>query len=909
MESNLSQPYLKTKLQPPAMRQHQLPRPALSARLAEILRMPLTLVCAPPGYGKTTTLVEWVRNAVVPVAWLTLDDSENDAVRFFHSLVLAVQIIYPDLGKSAQAALNYPADDMLGVASRLFVNDLVDLRSALVLVLDDYHIIHNQEAHNILAYLLEHHPPNLHLVIASREEPPINLARRRARGAVLEIRAVDLRFRKAEIAAFMNEVIGFTPSEQVLGALEEQTEGWAAAVQLAGLSLRSGEEEIPSGALLAGQHYIFEYLAQEVLDRQPPALQRFLLASSVVERVCGPLCDALVESFLPEKDGAACLDALMHANLFVHALDNEHRWYRYHALFADYLRQSLRMKHAAWELQLQRQAAEWFAAKGLVEEACKHALAAQDYEALARYLERYVEQLEKNGELTTIATWLQRVPEALFPHHPRLNLSRAWVSFASIDLVQAGSYLDMAESSPQLQTDSMLRAGVLTARALFFGLAGNYRQAQRYGAEADRTIPEKNHYLYSMLKFNLSFPYFMNNEMDRAVQELETAIQSALKCNTPLVALLSLRVLGEAHIHLGHLTLAEQTFLRAGEIVDECMGENSPLKGISWMGLGEVYRQRNQMERAQALLEAGVSECLTFMPVIAVDGLIWLSELKHGRGDRAGAQAALRRVVEIGNIHSHRLLDEWWSRVMLLRLNIQQGYLDEVERWLKASGVDLKDPLNQPLISADMPLYIQDASQYIIARFLLANGRSRQSAAQIHLARGILERVVPVSEAHGLYSLVLEGLVLLVQALISLEEPEQAQTRLLQALRIGAQERPLRVFLDEREALMDTLSAWRQLPMPPAERKYFDEILAAWQAEKTTPAVEVIQQKGLVEPLSRREMEVLRWLAAGKSNKEIAAGLVLSLNTVKRHTAAVMGKLSAKNRTEAVHIGKEQGII
>ncbi|PKO13454.1 MAG: hypothetical protein CVU39_18790 [Chloroflexi bacterium HGW-Chloroflexi-10] len=909
MDLNPTQPYLKTKLQPPPVRRDLVPRLDLYARLEDIPRMPFTLVCAPPGYGKTTSLVEWSRSRTLPVAWLTLDDSENDVVRFFHTLVLAIQVVVPHAGKAAVAALNYLAEDMLEVALRLLVNDLAEMDTALVLVLDDYHVIRNAEIHHILTYLLEHHPPNLHLVIASREEPPINLTRRRARGALLEIRALDLSFNTKEIQTFLNEVMGLKLSQDQVEHLQKHTEGWAAAIQLAGLSLRGGEREATLDGRLAGQHYIFEYLAEEVLDRQPPAVQRFLLATATVERMCGPLCDSLVESFLPGKDGVACLDSLEHANLFVQPLDNEHRWYRYHSLFAEYLRLVLQKNDPERLNFLNRQAAAWYASQGLWDEACKHALAANDLLALAGYLQTSVETLEKRGELSTLAFWLRQLPEETIVQYPHLNLARAWVSFSSLDLDKAAGYLLQVEASAAYHTDRLLKGGVLTARSLFSGLMGDYEQAHRYGTEALNYLPGETHYLYGMLRFNLSFPCFLNNQLDQAVQELEAAVHAALISNTPLVALLALRVLGEAYIMLGHLTQAEQTFLRAGEIVDECIGENSPLMGLSWMGLGEVYRQRNDLERAQALLEAGVSECLTFMPIIAVDGLIWLSQLKQGRGDRLGAQAAMRRVFEIANLNNHPILDDWWSKVALLRLNIQQGHLDEVDRWLAAEGLDANSVESPDEIMPDAPLYIREGSRYVAARFLLAVGRRDQNREAIGKARRMLEEVLPLSEQAGLLGMVMEGLVLLVQSLVLLGEEEAAQTQFVRVLRLGMSERPLRVFLDEETALMEVLSGWQKMPLAPQERAYFEQILAAWQTQNTQLPETPLQSRQLVEPLSRREMEVLRWLAAGKSNKEIAAGLVLSLNTVKRHTAAVMGKLGAKNRTEAVRIGKEHAII
>jgi len=918
METTLTEPYLKTRLIHPQVRSQRVPRQRLLHRMEEAWRVPLTLVCAPAGYGKTTLLVDWTHANPVPVAWLTLSPEENDAVRFLNYLILALQTLEPELGKAAQAALNLPAAEMLESSLHLLVNDLANLTNSLALVLDDYHWIEMPAIHAALEHLVEHLPPSLHLVIASRAEPPLHLTRLRARAVVLELRAADLSFQPDEIASFLNEVMALGLPLEECQRLGEQTEGWPAALQLAALSLRSGERPAGPAVFSAGQHYIFEYLAEEVLHQQPPALQRFLLHTCILEQLTGPLCDVLVEPFLLEKSGAECLDYLEHASLFTQALDSEHRWYRYHALFADFLRQQLQCQFPDRVPVLHRQAATWLAGHGAPGDAFRHALAGNDQEQAASLVEACAETLQQRGELTTLERWVTALPEALVLSRPRLNLARAWIALSNLNLAQAGAYLDQTEQACEalvsrgVQTGSLVYGEILAARTLLTGMLGRVDEAQACAQQAMRLLPGEQHYLAGLLKFNISLPLLLAGRVPQAVHALEEAVALAQLSHTPFVALLSLRMLGEAYLLAGRLGRAEHAFRQIGELVEREWGPGTLMAGLAWLGLGEIARQHNDFARASQYLNEGIETTLTWMPALAMDGFMWQAWLKQASGDAAGAQAVTQRAHLVSETHSQDILDDWWLPITSVRLSITQGYLEDALRWARSTGLDLENLGNLEQYLLEPPIYFRESVLYTLVRLFLVLGRREKTPRALEKAQKILACLVPMNEELGQYAMLLEGLLLAAQVEQALDQPHAAQDFLHRALDLGAPERPLRVFLDEGPSLMTLLSERRSLELPPFERAYLEEILDAWNAE-TQPVTAASRRPagppGLVEPLSFRELEVLRWLAEGKSNQQIAAGLVLSLNTVKKHVSTIMDKLGASNRTQAVQIARQIGIL
>src|SRR5437588_1521367 len=425
-------PILATKLYIPRLRPNVVSRPRLIERLHEGLHRNLTLIAAPAGFGKTTLVSEWLAGGARPTAWLSLDEGENDPARFLTYLVAALRTIAPTLGEGVLGALQSPQPPPPEAMLTALLNDLTTISDHLVLVLDDYHVLDAKAVDHALTFLLEHLPPQMHLVIATREDPPLPLARLRARGHLTEVRAADLRFTPSEAAAFLNQVMGLDLSAEDIAALERRTEGWIAGLQLAAISLQ-GREDVPGfiRAFTGSHHFVLDYLLEEVLGQQDARLQTFLLHTSILHRMSGPLCDAVLLD--PSASGQATLEHLERANLFLVPLDNERRWYRYHHLFADLLRQRLHQSFVSSPgdaesqvNELHRRASVWYEDHGLEIEAFHHAVAANDVEHATRLVEGKGMPLQFRGAVTPVLHWLESLPKTVLDARPSL-----WVMYAS----------------------------------------------------------------------------------------------------------------------------------------------------------------------------------------------------------------------------------------------------------------------------------------------------------------------------------------------------------------------------------------------------------------------------------------------------------------------------------------------
>jgi LuxR family maltose regulon positive regulatory protein len=910
--------FLKTKLIRPWPRVERVIRPRLLRLMDRVFTAPLTLVCAPAGYGKTTLLASWVETCPAPVAWLSLEEGENDPERFLNYLILALQQIAPGMGKGAQVTFGLPGRGMLENNLRLLVNDMAGLSEPAVLVLDDYHLIRSRQVHGLMGFLVEHLPPAFHLIIASRTQPPLSIARLRGRSTVLELRASDLSFQSDEVEAFLNQVMDLHLSKEACRQVEKRTEGWAAALQLVALSMQSGESGITTDAFGSGLHFIFDYLADEVLRHLPEPMQRFLMHTAILDRASGPLCDALVEPFAPCASGAECLETLEHANLFTQALDGEHRWYRYHALFADFLRERLKQTQPEVIPELHSRAARWLAAQGSFEEACKHAQAGKNEELLVWLIETYAEQLEKMGELAILERWINLLPDHVIRSHARVSLARAWISAARLDVHTASTYLDAVEQALQEDDSPSIRSEAMAARAFIAGVSDQPEEVRSYTERAFRQmpggLPGEKHFLVGLLMINKSFPLIMSGRLKEAIDTLEDATAAGIESNSAIIVLLAMRLLGEAYMMNGRLSQAEQVFLDARKYIEKQLDGNSLIDGMALMGLGEVLRQRNDLAKAEVYLEDGLKKTLVWMPAMALDGFLWLAALKQALGHGAEAQNLLRQALQVNATNTFPLLDGWFIGIAAVRMDVLQGYLEAGLRWAESTGLDMKEAGNLDRMFPGTPPPFREMAFYVMARLFLVLGRREKVAGALENAKRILDYTLPFSEQAGMYTALIEGLLILAQVEQALGHAERAQEHLHRALDLAAPEQPLRIFLDEGEPVAALLAERRSLPLPVEERAFIEVLWAAWENEPRKPAAppqapSPVVGGRLLEPLSFREVEVLRWMAGGKSNQEIADGLVLSLNTVKKHVSTIIAKLGAKNRVQAVITARQMRIL
>ena len=894
---------LGTKLFVPPPRPNAVPRPRLLALLRGALTARLTLLSAPAGFDKTTLLSEWLAAEQQPAAWLSLDPAENDPARFLTYLVGSLRAVAPDAVGPAQALL--AAQSTPEALLTALVNGLSAHAGDLVVILDDYHTIASPAVHAAATFLLDSLPRRIHLVVATRADPPLPLARLRSRGQLVEIRGEALRFTLEEASAFLDQTMGLRLSAEDVAALEARTEGWIAGLQLAALSLQ-GRKDVEAflRAFAGTNRYILDFLVEEVLSREPEATQSFLLRTSVLGRLSGPLCDALTG----RDDGQAMLEGLERANLFVVSLDDERHWYRYHHLFADLLAARLRETLPREWVSLHVRAATWYDAHGLADEAVRHALAAKDYPLAGRLVMKYWLPLGHSGQTTTVLRWMEALPAEDTRGHPLLGLAYAWLLWLTGQMGEVETWLDAAEQALALRRGedhphvalvpgaaAALRANVARHRGEIPRAVRLAEQARLFAEQARGIGPAESALLRSHAYGALGHAYRESGQTVQALAALGEGKPLARTGGNTLSVTIGAFYVARLQQSLGRLREAERTCRRALSAAEAEGYAGLPAAGMLHLALAEVLRERNELAESQAQLEpaarlirqGGYVEGLRNLGII-------LARLRQAGGDREGALAALDEA-EAAVRRSEMPLGIAEVLAYRARVHLALGDLAAAERWADEArqrpGQDRG--------------YTREVEDLTYARLLLAKGQSR--AAVEHL-----DHCLDWVEAGGRLGSAVEVLALRALAKQGLGQGEEALADLGRALALAAPEGYARVFLDEGPALLDLLrrgrerGPWRSGPLA----EYAGVLLAlvpaaeARRAERPAGAA-----PGLVEPLSERELEVLRLIAAGLSNQEIAERAVITLNTVKKHTSNIFAKLGVASRTQALARARELGLL
>ncbi len=875
----MSHDLLVTKLYPPPARKNLVPRLHLIQILNQAWQQgkKLTLVSASAGYGKTTLVTEWLatltcdpsaigRAEEVGSAWLSLDKADNDPARFLAYLIAALQQIDASIGKNTLALLNSPQPLHPEIVLTTLVNEIAGVPSSFILVLDDYHVIESLLIHQQLAFLVEHPPPQMHLVIITREDPPLPLARLRARGQMVEIRQETLRFSAEECADFLQRLMGLQLAPNDISALEHRTEGWIAGLQLAALSMQ-GRTDLPGfvTAFTGSSHYVLDYLIEEVFERQPSEVQDFLLKTCTLERLSGPLCDRVTG----RTGSAGLLDRLEHANLFIIPLDQSRTWYRYHHLFAELLRQRLHASAQFSANELHALASQWFADEDLLPEAIHHALAALDWNRAAELISANSVALFRRGELITLLGWLKALPEEVITTHPQLCRDFGWALALTGQLDPARSYLESAERA--VLNDDTLLGQVLVAQAYLARARGDYPQAIALSKRALAFIAEADILHRSLVTFTLGFAYFNSGNLAEAEPALLEACQAARMSENDYARLTALGLLGAIQKERGRLHRAAE-FCR--QALHEAQG--APTAAQAQVFLATILYEWNDLAgAADHLAQAIKSSKLIGNRAIQADGYRALAHLKQAQGELSAASEALCEFDQIlQDIQSP--LQRAAVASYHVEFSLAQGDVTAASLWAAqmAEGINPAGP---------GPQY--DLTQ---ARLLLAQGKPA-SAGEI-LAR-LYEQV---SQA-GLHSLMIE--VRAMQALAT-ANPSDALHFLEASLRKAQPEGFIRTFVDKGAPMKALLE---RLRVQGGElREYILKILAAFGE-----AGRAYIPQPLIEPLSARELEVLRLLEKGLSNGEIARRLIVTVGTVKTHVHSVLNKLGVQSRTQAVAQAKE----
>jgi LuxR family maltose regulon positive regulatory protein len=861
--------------------------------LNEGLGRKLTLVSAPAGFGKTTLVAEWLDNlkaaggAGRPFTWLSLDENDNDPARFVTYLLAALQNVAPEIGQAAQAMLQAPQPPPPQSWLTSLINDIAATPQPFVLVLDDYHLIHTLAIHQQLAFLLEHQPPQIHLAIVTREDPPLPLARWRARGQTVEIRQADLRFTERETVDFMRQAMQLDLSAADVAALQRRTEGWVAGLQLAALSLQGRDDAHQLVQSFTGSHrYILDYLIEEVFQQQTAEVRDFLLKTSILDRFCAALCDAVCFAETDSAERAASramLLSLDQANLFIVPLDQSRGWYRYHRLFADLLRQRLRTVGVPEPVSLlHERASRWYQAHGFPADAVRHALAASDWEQAAALILAGDETMLKRGEVVTLLGWFRALPDEVVDADPALCNAFSWPLILTEQLDAAESYLARAEQIVQERGggDKSFLGETAVARAHIARARGDSRRAIELSERALALLSPEDFSARSIVALNLGIAQWHSGRLAEAERALAEAQHAASRSGNDYVRCAALVFLSRAQQARGKL---RQAGAACRQIVAQ--GGQLPITALAHYDLGRLHYEWNDLAQAAGHLQQGLELSQRGGGVeFLFSGYTTLALVRQAQGAAAEARAALHQAEQL--IEHPGISPGTHLYHLALRILVALA----------------QDDLETASLAAEAAPELENAGSFpdylflMLARVRLLLAQQRQADAR--------ERAVALQEMSkrsGWQSIALQARTL--QALAA-PTPDEALNVLSAALTLAEPEGYTRTFVDTGPAMEQLLRRALSNGITPA---YTSKLLAAFGQVALPPSRP--SAPSLVEPLSERELDVLRLLAAGQTNQEIAVALHVSINTVKTHLKNIYGKLGTNNRRAAAAQAKKLGLI
>ena len=904
----MSTPILATKLSVPPSRPNAVLRSRLSERLDEGLQGRLILVSAPAGFGKTTIVSEWAAGCrrlepEVRPAWLSLDEGDSDPARFMTYLVAALQTVAADVGAGALGMLQSPQPPPTEAVLTALLNEITTLPHGVVLVLDDYHVVDSEPVDHALAFLLEHLPPQMHLVIATREDPHLPLARWRARGQLTELRAADLRFTPSEAAEFLNRVMSLDLSAEDITALETRTEGWIAGLQLAALSIQGRSDAAGFIRTFAGSHrFVLDYLVEEVLQRQPERARSFLLQTAILDTLCGALCDAVTG----QKHGKGTLERLERDNLFVVPLDEERRWYRYHHLFADVLQAYLLEEQPDHLPALHRRASEWYEENGSRSDAIRHALCAKDFGWAADLIELAAPMTEDTSQAATWLKWASALPDELIRSRPVLGVWFAWALMGSGELETAEAWLREAErwlkpgtSEPNGVVDEdqlrSLLATIEVARAYNAHSVGDVPGTVKHAQRVLELLPEGDHVRRQQATALIGLTYWASGDLEAADRVFVDYSERLLAAGNIPDAISAMTVLPEIRPALGRLREASDALVRLLRVVVDQGEPPPPDTADLYRGLGELDLERGDLAAAaEHLLRSKELGEQGELPVWRWRWCVAQARLHQTEGDLEGA---LRLLDEAQRLFIRTPLpDARPISALKARIWAAQGRVTEALEWVRERGLSAVDDL----------AYLHEFEHITLARVLIVRHEGERVAGAVDDAVRLLERLLHAAEEGGRIGSVIEILALQACALQAQGEASSALAALERALCLAEPEGYVGVFVDEGPPMARLLREAASRAMAPDSAR---RMLAAFPPAKPHSTGPSRASSDRVELLSEREREVLQHIAAGLTNREIAARLYLSVYTVKAHARSIYDKLDAHSRTQAVARARELGVL
>jgi LuxR family maltose regulon positive regulatory protein len=924
---------LTTKLYIPPPRPTVVCRPRLTEALNEGLQRKLTLISAPAGFGKTTVVSAWIAGSERPAGWLSLDVGENDPARFLSYFVAALQTIAANVGEEVLGALQSSQPPPTEAILTDLLNEITTLPDGVVLVLDDYHVIDANSVDVALTYLVEHLPPQMHLVIATREDPHLPLARLRAQGQLTELRAADLRFTPSEAAVFLNQVMGLSLSAAEIAQLSDRTEGWIAGLQLAALSLQRDQDSPGFIRAFAGdRRYIADYLVEEVLQRQPEPVRSFLLQTAILDHLSGPLCDAVSG----QEGGAARLEALERGNFFVVPLDDTRHWYRYHQLFRDMLHARLLVEQPNKVATLHRRASEWYERNGFAADAIRHALAAEDLERAADLIELAAPEMHRSKQEAALLDWLSTLPDGLVRRRPVLSvgyalalLSAGELEAVDIRLRDAERWLDTAagtvgtsQRAPDPPAEMVvvdegefrrLPASIAVYRAALAQAQGDGAATVQYAQHALDLFPEDDHLGRGAATALLGLASWTSGDLETAYRTFADGIASVQRAGNLADAISGAIALAEIRIAQGRLHEALRIYERALRLATEPGGQQGRpvLRGTAdlYVGMSELYREHNDLNAAtHHLLRSKELGEHNSVPQNRYRWYVAMARIRLAEGDLNSAIGLLREA-------ERRYVGDFFPTVrpvaaLMTRVWVTLGWVDDALRWVHEQGLSVTDNLS----------YLHEFEHITLARALLAQYEKDRAASSMREAMEFLERLLQAAEAGERTGSVLEILALQALAHQALGDMRAALVPLEGALTLAEPEGYVRIFVDEGPPMARLL---RAAVTRGTTSDYAGMLLQAFGAEQyerhayqrsagepppsTSHAPHAAQAS--MEPLTQRELDVLRLLKTELSGPEIAAELVVALSTVRTHTKSIYGKLNVTNRRAAVKRATELNVL
>jgi LuxR family maltose regulon positive regulatory protein len=896
---------LSTKIQVPRLRTQLVARARLIEHLQQGMEYPLTLISAPAGSGKTTLLTQWVAQSTIPVAWLSLEPEDNDPTRFLAYIIAALQRHDPQLGGTALSLLEAPQVPSLENILTLLTNDLASHSAGdFALVLDDYHVITAETLHHAMSFLLQHLPSQIHLVIATRVDPPLPLTRLRARGQLIELRATELRLNSVETSTFLQATMGLDLPREAVATLERRTEGWIAGLQLAALSLRS-HSDIPAflTAFTGSHRFILDYLTEEVLSQQPAPILSFLLHTSILGRLSGSLCDAVTG----QQGGQALLETLEPANLFLISLDEERHWYRYHHLFADLLHNRLQQTEPALVPELHRRASFWYQEHDLPVEAVRHVLASGDVEQAARLIEQCALEVIRQGQNHLLLNWLHTLPDTLIRTRPRLCIFHASALHLTNQLEEAETRLLDAERALQPDTPEeevkVILGVTATIRANIARFFGDLPRYITLAQQALNLLQEQEVMVRVTATVQVAHIFLVNGDVTSMMEQpMKTALATARAANYMLVYFRALTAQARMEVLRGRLRTAANIYEEARQVIPAYeIYQVLTASPAYYFGLSDLLREWNRLDEAERLLSQGIELIVGTKTSFADDillGYLTLARVQQARGEYSKALATLDTFMRLADERDFVPQLKRIRAAARARIALAQGNVVEAVRWMETSNLSPDD--------ANLP-YPREQEYLTLARVRIAQKRDNRAGSWLQAILHLLDRLQQDAEAKGRKGSILQALILQALALQALDDPKSALKPLERALTLAETEGYIRLFLDEGQPMLALLRLAHSQGIAPA---YVATLLAASnEPSRVNTATSLSGNGALQAPLTDREREVLQLLSEGATNGDIARRLVVSVNTVKRHVYNICSKFGVQNRTQILVRARELDLL